>query len=98
VFIASFGLIWLAREGLAFELLWPGLPTADRFSTFAAIIVALAFGNLFASAFLELRRLAPFWDRLLRGCTWAAGVTGMIGAAGAWAAAEVSLALVALAS
>ncbi len=98
VFIASFGLIWLAREGLAFELLWPGLPTADRFSTFAAIIVALAFGNLFASAFLELRRLAPVWDRLLRGCTWAAAATGMVGAAGAWAAAEVGLALVALAS
>src|SRR5690606_10335634 len=89
VFIASFGLIWLAREGLAFELLWPRLPMVDRFSTFATIIVALAFGNLFASAFLELRRLAPISASMLRVCTGAAVGTGLLGAAGPWAAAEV---------
>lgn len=98
VFIASFGLIWLAREGLAFELLWPRLPTVDRFSTFAMIIVALAFGNLFASAFLELQRRAPACAAMLRMCTWAAAAAGVVGAAGAWAVAEIGLALVALAS
>lgn len=97
-FAANFGLIWLAREGLAFELLWPSLPAFDRTATFVFIGAALAFGNLFAIAFLELQRTAPALARLLEIATVALGLVGIAALGSWWIVAETSLALLALVS
>jgi diguanylate cyclase (GGDEF)-like protein len=94
----SFGFIWTAKRGLAFEVLWPSLPRWDLVSTFYLIALAVVCGNRFVAAFLETGRHVRRLDRALRLLSAGAVAAVVLRLLGPWRAAEQLLALVSLAA
>jgi signal transduction histidine kinase/CheY-like chemotaxis protein len=65
LYLGSFGLFLLAREGMAFHWLWPELPYWNNISMAALCFLTLAFSLLFTSEFLQLPRYRPKLNQAL---------------------------------
>lgn len=74
-YAASFGLLMLSLNGLAFQYLWPRWP--DFGNLFVPLVTAVGLFTMcaFSRRFLELDGQAPHWARVLR----ALGVIALIG-------------------
>ncbi len=83
IFTASFTMYLLSCDGLAFEFLWPDSVWWANHGLATALALTLAFGSLFSSEFLHMRRIAPLTNRLLRGIA-AAGLVLSLSAASGW--------------
>lgn len=59
LYAAAFGTFLLGYDGLAFQYLWPRNIWAANHAVAMALSLTLAFGALFARAFLDMRRIAP---------------------------------------
>jgi diguanylate cyclase (GGDEF)-like protein len=59
LYAAAFGVFLLGYDGLAFQYLWPGSIWAANHAVAMTLALTLAFGALFAHAFLDMRRIAP---------------------------------------
>ncbi|HEX4870372.1 MAG TPA: 7TM diverse intracellular signaling domain-containing protein [Moraxellaceae bacterium] len=66
LFAAVMTVLQLALHGLAQLYLWPRATTFSHYSVSLLMPLALVFNSLFVLEFLELRRRAPGWSRLLR--------------------------------
>jgi len=97
LYAGSFGAIWLSQAGIGFELVWPGAPGWNEVSTFAFAVLAIAFGNGFVKAFLELPRLQPRVARLFDATTAVALGCGAAALLGLWQPAMDTLAVTAFA-
>ncbi|HSM50736.1 MAG TPA: 7TM diverse intracellular signaling domain-containing protein, partial [Thermoanaerobaculia bacterium] len=97
LYAGSFGAIWLSQAGIGFELVWPGAPGWNEVSTFAFAVLAIAFGNEFVKAFLELPRLQPRVARLFDATTAVALGCGAAALLGLWQPAMDTLAVTAFA-
>ena len=67
LYLGTFGLNLFAREGLAFQWLWPGAPQWNHHSLTVLNLLTLAFSMVFSCSFLELRQRAPALNRALLG-------------------------------
>lgn len=65
LFATVMTVLQLALHGLAQIYLWPGATTFSHYSVSLLMPLALVFNCLFVLEFLELRRRAPRWARLL---------------------------------
>lgn len=65
LYLGSFGLNLFAREGLAFQWLWPDYGEWNHHSLAVLNLLTLAFSMLFSCAFLELWRRLPITNRIL---------------------------------
>tara|TARA_R110001606_G_scaffold84694_4_gene192466 strand:+ start:9330 stop:11735 length:2406 start_codon:yes stop_codon:yes gene_type:complete len=70
LYLGTFGLNLFAREGLAYQWLWPGASQWNHLCLPALNLITLAFSILFSCAFLELKQRATTFNRWL---TLAAG-------------------------
>ena len=67
LYLGTFGLNLFAREGLAFQWLWPNAPDWNHYSLAVLNLLSLAFSMVFSCYFLELRMRAPKLNRSLMG-------------------------------
>lgn len=65
LYLGCFGLNLFAREGLAFQWLWPAYGSWNHHSLAVLNLLTLAFSMLFSCAFLELWRRLPSANRIL---------------------------------
>ncbi len=96
LYAGSFGMIWVARAGIGFELLWPNATGWNIHSSFVLIVAALLTGNRFVQVFLELKRNSPPFHYALHGISALALTAATSGALGQWWLASNLLALAAL--
>jgi two-component system, sensor histidine kinase LadS len=96
LYAATFGMIWVARAGIGFQLAWPGAVAWNAYSSFVLIAAAVLSGNRFVQVFLDLKRGVPWAHRALHGISALVLTATALGAFGAWSAATNLLALAAL--
>jgi len=65
LYLGVFGLNLFAREGLAYQWLWPGASEWNHRSLPVLNLLTLAFSILFSCSFLELKKAAPALNRVL---------------------------------
>ncbi|QDZ02126.2 sensor histidine kinase [Nitratireductor mangrovi] len=58
-------LFLMHADGVAFQYIWPGLPTFNAFASIATGSGFIIFGGIFARIFLQTRRYHPRVDKLL---------------------------------
>jgi diguanylate cyclase (GGDEF)-like protein len=83
LYAAAFGMFLLGYDGLAFQYLWPRSVWAANHAVAMTLALTLAFGALFAHAFLDMRRIAPRAAWAMR-AVGAAGVALAASAAAGW--------------
>ena len=83
LYVASFTVFLLSFDGLAFEFLWPDSVWWANHGLATSIALTLAFGALFSCEFLDMRRIAPTANSLLRGIA-VAGLALSLCAASGW--------------
>jgi diguanylate cyclase (GGDEF)-like protein len=83
LYATAFGVFLLGYDGLAFQYLWPGSVWAANHAVAMSLSLTLAFGALFAHAFLDMRRIAPRAAWALRAVV-AAGALLAASAATGW--------------
>lgn len=67
LYVASFGLVQLNLNGLAFEYLWPDSPLFANLATPLSMAIGLTTMSLFARSFLDLRARRPRLNRWFEG-------------------------------
>lgn len=84
LYAVPYATIWLARDYIFTEALWPETPWVDDIILFAVICASILFGNRFAMRFLGMRESLPKFHRALIGMNVFVG--GIIGLAllGQW--------------
>ena len=65
LYLGFFGLNLFAREGLAYQWLWPGASEWNHRSLPVLNLLTLAFSMFFSCSFLELKKAAPGLNRVL---------------------------------
>ncbi len=65
LYLGIFGLNLFAREGLAYQWLWPGASEWNHRSLPVLNLLTLAFSIFFSCSFLELKKAAPALNRVL---------------------------------
>jgi len=65
LYSVPFGFMWIARDYVLAETLWPNAPYADDLLLFGFVCASIGFGNRFAMRFLETRVSLPRVHRLL---------------------------------
>lgn len=98
LYAGAFGMIWIARAGIGFELLWPNAIWWNTHSSFVQIVAALLSGNRFVQVFLELKRAVPSIHRALHAVSAVALTAAAAGVFGQWSLASNLLAISALAA
>ncbi|HRQ65002.1 MAG TPA: diguanylate cyclase [Xanthomonadaceae bacterium] len=96
LYAGTFGMIWVARAGIGFELLWPNALWWNTHSSFMLIGAAVLSGNRFVQVFLDLKRNVPAAHLALHGASAIVLVAAILGAIGRWSAASNTMALAAL--
>jgi diguanylate cyclase (GGDEF)-like protein len=67
LYVASFGLVQLNLNGLAFEYLWPNAPNFANLALPLSMAFGLAMMALFARSFLDVKARRPRVNRLFEG-------------------------------
>jgi len=81
-YAAAFGVFLFSFDGLAFQYLWPESVWWANHGLATALALALAFGTLFASRFLDMARTAPLGRRLMQALAAAGGLLALSAASG----------------
>ncbi|MCH8544781.1 MAG: response regulator [Alcanivorax sp.] len=68
LYLGSLGLNLFAREGLAYQWLWPGAPWWNHHSLPVLNLLSVGFSVFFACSFLQLYRHKPRLNRVLMIC------------------------------
>jgi len=82
VYVALFGLFMFARNGFAFQWLWPGSPWLGNFSHYLLITGAIAAAVQFSRCFLDTPARTPRLDGALRGAAAFGAVVALAALAG----------------
>jgi len=65
-FTLSAGISHMILEGYALEFLWSDLPTVDLVAAYNLLALSWCFFLFFTSYFLDLKKAAPVWHKMIR--------------------------------
>ena len=82
LYVGAFGMFLFVFDGYAFQYLWPRSVWWANHSIATALALALAFGTLFARAFLGMRRNSPLAATLMLATAGASFALAACGATG----------------